>query len=401
VHGGRLAVVPGEVSRSPGELLSLLARQRVTVLNQTPSAFYQLISADAAGGGGGLALRWVVFGGEALDAGRLGGWHARHGGGPGLVNMYGITETTVHMTRHVVDPGVPAPAGAASVIGRPLPNTRAFVLDGRLRPVPPGVAGELYVAGAGLARGYAGRPGLTGGRFVACPYGGAGERMYRSGDLARWSRQGELEFLGRADEQVKIRGFRVEPGETEAVLAACPGVAQAVVTVREDSPGDLRLIAYLVPAGDGDGGDGGGLAAAAREFAAGRLPDYMVPAAFVVLDGLPLTASGKVDRRALPAPGYAGGTGRGPATIHEEILCAAFAEVLGLERVGPEDNFFDLGGHSLLATRLASRVRAVLGAELSIRAVFDMPTPAELANQLGNRKKTRPALRSRSRQEES
>ena len=389
-HGGRLVVVPWEVSRSPADFTALLARDQVTVLNQTPSAFYQLASAGEAGSleaaRRGLAVRLVVFGGEALDVTRLRPWPAARepGQAPVLVNMYGITETTVHVTWLELPPagepqGSRAPAGAAgggSPVGSPIPGMRAFVLDHRLRPLPAGVAGELYVAGAGVARGYAGRPGLTAQRFVACPSGTPGERMYRTGDVARWTAGGMLEFLGRADDQVQIRGFRVEPGEVEAVLAACPAVAHAVVTVREDAPGDKRLVGYIVP---GSEQDRAGLISAVREFAAAQLPGYMVPSAVVVLDAVPLTVNGKVDRRALPAPDYAAATtSRAPATPREELICQAFAEILGVDQVGAEDSFFELGGHSLLAVTLARWLRD-RGLPVAVLTVFQAPTPAALA----------------------
>jgi amino acid adenylation domain-containing protein len=385
LNGGGLVVVPYDVSRSPHEFLQCLARERVTVLNQTPSAFYQLIQADQDDPetGDRLALRFVIFGGEALEFGRLAQWYERHAeDAPRLVNMYGITETTVHTTERMLT-AADATAGTGSMIGLGIDDLRLYVLDAALRPVPPGVPGELYVSGPGVADGYLGRPDLTSTRFVADPFGPAGQRMYRSGDVVRWPIDGtaDLEYLGRSDHQVKIRGFRIELGEIESAVLRHPDVRQAAVVVREETPGDKRLAAYVV----GGRGDGGGALEPAelRKHASAELPDHMVPSWFVQLDALPLTTNGKLDTRALPAPDFgATSGGRAPRTPEEEIFCGLFAEILGLPSVSMDDNFFDLGGHSLLATRLVSRIRAAFGVELAIRTVFEEPTPAGLISWL-------------------
>lgn len=379
LHGGRLVIVPRHVSRSPEAFLRLLVKEGVTVLNQTPSAFYQFMQAEREQPdlGQALSLRYVIFGGEALELSRLEDWYNRHPENrPQLINMYGITETTVHVSYIELDRSMAA-LRANSLIGCGIPDLGVYVLDERLQPVPPGVAGELYVSGAGLARGYLGRPGLTSERFIADPFGPPGTRMYRTGDVARLRADGSLDYVGRADHQVKIRGFRIELGEIEAAFVQHPQLEDAAVIVREDQPGDKRLAAYVIPSEETFD------TAELRRYAAERLPDYMVPAAFVTMKELPLTPNGKLDRKALPAPDFAAAvTGRGPRTPQEEILCDLFMEVLHLPRVGIDDRFFDLGGHSLLAVQLMSRIREALGVELSIGNLFEAPTVAGLAERL-------------------
>ncbi|MGW0538704.1 non-ribosomal peptide synthetase, partial [Streptomyces sp. NPDC003032] len=373
LSGATLVLVPLGERPTGDELVELIAAGGITHI-MLPPPVLATVPADRV-----PSLRTVITGGESFTAELAERWTE---GGRRVIDAYGPTEATVTAT--MSDPIAP---GETPRIGRPIANTRVFVLDEALRPVPVGVAGELYVAGVGLARGYLGRPGLSAERFVADPFGGAGERMYRTGDVVRWSADGVLEFVGRVDDQVKVRGFRIELGEVESAVVAHGSVARCVVIVREDRVGDPRLVAYVVP------GAGGVVPGELRAHVAGVLPEYMVPSAFVVLDVLPLTPNGKLDRRALPAPVVEGSEGsRAPRDPREEILCGLFAEVLGVERVGIDDDFFALGGHSLLATRLVSRVRTTLGSELSIRGLFDAPTVAAIAAALDQAADGRPPV---------
>ncbi len=370
LSGGTVVLQPGQ-RPEPALIARLVAAHGVTVLDASASLFNHLWDEYPAVFDG---LRWALTGGESASAAHL---DAVRAAVPGIrvVNGYGPAESMGFTTAHeVTEPS----AGSAVPIGRPVAGKRALVLDDRLDLVPPGTTGELYVAGPGLARGYAGRPGLTAERFVADPFGRPGERMYRTGDLVRQRPDGTLDYVGRADDQVKIRGFRVEPGEVEAVVAAHPAVAQVAVVAREDGPGGKRLVAYAVPLA-GQRADAQEL----RAFAMDRLPEHLVPAAFVVLDALPLTPNGKLDRRALPAPERrTGGSDRASRTPRQDILCREFEQILGLESVGLDDGFFDLGGHSLLAAKLIARIRTVFGSELGIRDLFRVPTVRGLDDRL-------------------
>ena len=387
LNGARLVIYPDGDFELP-RLKRIVADSGVSVLWLTAALFHQVVDEDLSAIAG---VKKLLAGGDVLSAAHVRRVIAARGSGL-LINGYGPTEGTTFSACFQV--AAPDDLHGSVPIGRPIWNTRVYVLDGGLQPVPAGVAGELYISGAGLARGYLGRSGLTAERFVADPFGPAGSRMYRSGDLARWRSDGVLDFLGRADAQVKLRGFRIEPGEIEAALLRHPGVAQAAVIAREDAAAGKRLIGYYVVAGGAALPD----AAALRAHLSRSLPDYMVPSALVVLERLPLTPNGKLDRRALPLPEPAlAGVARLPRTPQEELLCALFAEVLGLDRVGIDDDFFALGGHSLLATRLIGRIRATLDVELAIRTLFEAPTVAGLVPHLAAAQPARPGLQARAR----
>ncbi|MDQ0028094.1 amino acid adenylation domain-containing protein/non-ribosomal peptide synthase protein (TIGR01720 family), partial [Variovorax paradoxus] len=367
--GSPLIMASPQAVRTPTDLVALLERHRVERITLVPSLLANLLEQHDALRLGDCRL-WIVSG-EVLTnelATRFKEVLPR----AQLLNFYGSSEAT--------GDSVFAPADTNDVpIGRPIWNTQVHVLDAQLQPVPADVPGELYIAGAGLARGYLKRPGLSAERFVANPFGAPGSRMYRTGDLARWRADGVLDFLGRADQQVKIRGFRIEPGEVEAALTRQPGIAHAAVIAREDIPGHKQLVGYVVAAAaEGQSID----TSALRRVLSNDLPEHMVPAAIVVLDALPLTPNGKLDRKALPAPDFTPQSIRAPRTPQEQILVTLFAEVLGLSQVGIDDNFFDLGGHSLLATKLVSRVRSTLGVEFAIRTLFEAPTAARLGERI-------------------
>ncbi|MDX3233993.1 amino acid adenylation domain-containing protein [Streptomyces sp. ME19-01-6] len=382
--GGQVVVAPPG-ALDPGALAAQVAERGLTSVFLTTALFNLLVREDARCLAG---LREVWTGGERVTPSSF-QRALETCPDTAFVHAYGPTETTVYATGHPMS--AQEGVGDDVPIGLPLDNMCAYVLDGALRPVPQGVAGELYLAGSGLARGYVRRAGLTAERFVACPFGQPGERMYRTGDLVRWNASGRIEYLGRSDSQVKIRGFRIEPGEVEATLASHPAVAQAAVIAQDthDAGNTKRLVGYVVPAEP----DAVSLDALRGDLAR-RLPDFMVPSAFVVIDRLPLTPNGKLDRKALPAPAFTESDYRPPRSSREEVLCRVYAEVLGLERVGIDDNFFACGGHSLLATQLMGRIRAALGLDVPVGTILAFPSVAELDRELDDFSKTsRPRLR--------
>ena len=380
LHGGRLVVVPYWISRSPKAFYDLLYKQKVTVLNQTPSAFRQLIKAEETlDSTKDISLRLVIFGGEALELQSLKPWFDRHGDKyPQLVNMYGITETTVHVTYRPLT--MADISESSSLIGRPISDLQVYILDQHQQLVPVGVPGEMYVGGAGLARGYLNRPELTNERFIPNPFSDKPDaRLYKSGDLARYMPNGDIEYLGRIDHQVKIRGFRIELGEIETVLGQHPTVREVVVLAQEDNPGNKRLVAYVVPSQEQ-----APTANELRRFLKEQLPDYMVPSVFMMLNTLPLTHNGKVDRRALPIPN----TSRNPQEASffaprdqlEQQLAQIWSEVLNIYPIGIRDNFFEIGGHSLLAVHLMAQIQQQFGKNLPLATLFQGATIEQLAN---------------------
>jgi amino acid adenylation domain-containing protein len=381
LYGGRLVVVPFATSRAPDDFYRLLSRERVTVLSQTPSAFRMLMAAEESQGVLPLALRYIVFGGEALEMRSLGPWFDRHGDKkPQLVNMYGITETTVHVTYRPIGVG---DIERGSVIGVPIPDLQLYVLDSKQQLVPIGVPGELYVGGAGLARGYLNRPDLTAERFIKNPFSEEpGARLYRTGDLARIAGDLEIEYLGRTDTQVKIRGFRIEVEEIEAVLARHPGVRQTLVVARDGSAnGQKSLTAYFVPSGTPAPAPD-----ELRAHLAASLPEFMVPTSFVPIPAVPLTPNGKLDYKALPTPQESQVSRAGahvpPETPTEKVITEIWQEVLGRGQIGIDDDFFELGGDSLCAFRTTTRATQV-GLQLTAAQVFGLRTARKIAAAIG------------------
>ena len=375
LHGGKMVLIPYWVSRAPDTFYDCVINEQITILNQTPSAFQQFIQAEGSAiTHHDLALRLVIFGGEALDFQMLTPWWDRHGDQtPQLINMYGITETTVHVTyRPLTEKDLETPG--TSRIGHPIPDLQLFILDQFQQLVPIGVPGEMYVSGQGVTRGYLHQGQLTGARFIPNPYSfHPGARLYRSGDLARYLANGDIEYLGRIDHQVKIRGFRIELGEIESVLAQHPEIYQAVVIVRENQLEDKRLVAYLVVVDDIPLS-----IPTLRTYLSQRLPNYMIPATFMILPSLPLTSNSKIDREKLPTPE----SGREnsnelfehPRSPIEEKLVTIWSELLKVEHVGIRDSFFDLGGHSLILTKLANRIQDTFQVRFPLRVIFDLPT---------------------------
>lgn len=401
IYGGRLVIVPYMTSRSPEAFYELLSEQKVTILNQTPSAFRQLVQTEeSAKSPKPLMLRYIIFGGEALEMRALKPWFERHGDqSPQLVNMYGITETTVHVTYR---PLTKNDLQSGSVIGIPIPDLKVYILNAQLQPVPNGEPAELFVGGAGLARGYLNRPALTAERFIPDPFSREpGARLYRTGDLARFLPNGDIEYLGRIDQQVKIRGFRIELGEIESVLAGHPGIREAVVLVPEEAAGEKRLVAYLI-ATSAETPKVSDL----RNLLRAKLPEYMVPSAFVFIDSLPLTSNGKLDRKALPSPDEARANSHPalatPANALERDIAGIWQKVLQKSPIGLEQNFFDVGGDSIRLASVHADLQKLLGIQVPITDLFAHTTVRSLAahfDSSGRRENPAASLQARARRQ--